>query len=138
LEDLIVPPTTLIDDEFVSLWYHAEDKVVHHKIKSFLGRGVFEKLLTSGAELLEKHGAEKWLSDDRSNIVITPEDMKWAAEVWHPRVRKAGFKYWAIVVPTMTVGALQLRSLQMKRRSQGLTVELFETVEEAMAWLKSL
>lgn len=132
-----MPPTTVIDDEFVSLWYHAEDKVVHHKIKSFLPRGVFEKLLTSGAELVEKYGAEKWLSDDRSNIVVTPEDMKWADEVWHPRMRKTGFKYWAIVVPSMTVGELQLRSVRKKRRSQGLTVEMFETVEEAMAWLKS-
>ena len=137
MEALLMPPTTVIDDEFVSLWYHAEDKVVHHKIKSFLPRGAFEKLLTSGAELLEKHGAKKWLSDDRSNVVITPEDMKWADQVWHPRMRKAGFEYWAIVIPSMMVGAMQLKNIREKRRRQGLTVEIFETVEEAMAWLRS-
>lgn len=131
------PPITLIDDEFVSLWYHVDAKVVHHKIKTFLTPGVFERLLSTGADVLEKHGVKKWLSDDRNNVVIAPEDMKWADAVWHPRVQMAGFRYWAIVVPSMAVGALQLKSVLQKRRKQGLIVELFETVDEAMAWLRS-
>jgi len=128
-------PTLILDDEYESLWYHPEEKVVHHKIKGFLRQGMFEKLLSAGAELMEKHGARKWLSDDRSNVVVSPEDIEWADEVWFPRVRKAGFEYWAVVVPSLTVGAVQLKNLQARRREQGVTVELFETVEAAMAWL---
>jgi len=129
-------PTPIFDDEYASLWYHPEEKVVHHKIKGFLGQGMFEKLLSAGAELMEKHGARKWLSDDRNNVVVSPEDVQWADEVWFPRVRQAGFRYWAVVVPSLTVGAVQLKNLQTKRREQGVTVELFETVEAAMAWLE--
>ncbi len=130
-------PITILDDDYVSLWYHPETKIVHHKMKQFLIPGVFQKLLTAGAELMEKHKATKWLSDDHDNAVAVPADLAWAEDVWHPRVAKAGFKYWAIVAPSTTVASMQMRSLQAKRRKEGVEVETFETVEKAMAWLES-
>ena len=132
-----MPPQTIIDDEFVTLWYHPDEKVIHHKIHKFLVSGVFERLLGTGAELMEKHGAVKWLSDDRNNVVVAPEDREWSDKVWAPRVMKAGFKYWAIVVPSQAVAELQMKALRAKRQKQGLAVEMFETVEAAMAWLTS-
>lgn len=128
---------TILDDEYVTLWYHPDEKVIHHKIHKFLVPGVFEKLLGRGAELMETHGAVKWLSDDRNNVVVSPEDLKWSDTTWAPRVLKAGFKYWAIVVPSQAVAELQMKALREKRRKQGVLVEMFETVEEAMAWLES-
>jgi hypothetical protein len=133
-----MPTLTVIDDEYVTLWYHPEEKVVHHKIHRFLVPGVFEKLLSAGAQLLEAHGASKWLSDDRMNVVVSPEDLEWSDTVWAPRVLKAGFKHWAIVVPSQAVAELQMKALRAKRRKQGLEVEMFESVEQAMAWLKSV
>jgi hypothetical protein len=50
---------------------------------------------------------------------------------------KAGFKYWAIVVPANAVAALQMKALQAKRTAQQIEVAMFETVDEAMAWLTS-
>lgn len=131
------PPLTIIDDEFVTLWYHPDEKVVHHKIHKFLVPGVFERLLSKGADFLESHGATKWLSDDRNNVVVSPEDLEWSDRVWAPRVLKAGFKHWAIVVPSTAVAELQMKALRTKRQKQGLTVEMFEAVEDAMAWLTS-
>jgi len=52
-------------------------------------------------------------------------------------VQKAGFKHWAIVVPSHAVAELQMKGLQAKRRSQNIDVAMFERVEDAMAWLKS-
>ena len=132
-----MPTETIIDDEFVTLWYHPDQKVIHHKIHKFLVPGVFERLLSTGAELMEKRGAVKWLSDDRNNVVVAPEDREWSDKTWAPRVMKAGFKYWAIVVPSQAVAELQMRALRAKRQKQGLAVEMFETVEAAMAWLTS-
>jgi hypothetical protein len=77
---------TVLDDEYATLWYHPEEKVVHHQIHEFLVPGVFEKLLSTGADLMEGHGARKWLSDDRANVVVSPEDLKWADDHWAPRV----------------------------------------------------
>jgi hypothetical protein len=128
---------TIVDDEYVTLWYHPDEKVIHHKIHKFMVPGVFERLLSTGAELMETHGAVKWLSDDRNNVVVSPEDLKWSDTTWAPRVLKAGFKYWAIVVPSQAVAELQMKALRAKRKEQGVQVEMFETVEEAMAWLES-
>jgi hypothetical protein len=132
-----VKPMTVLDDEYLSLWYHPKGNIIHHKTKTFLPQGVFKRLLTTGAEILEEHGATKWLSDERDNVVAAPEDLQWSDETWHPRVINAGLKHWAIVVPSKAVAALQMKKLRDKRRSQGLIVELFETTEEAMAWLES-
>lgn len=129
---------TIVDNDYATLWYHPDTKVVHHRIKSFLVPGALEKLLSAGADLMERHGTRKWLSDDSKNIVISPEDIAWADEVWYPRVRRAGFRYWAVVVPEKKVAALQMKHLQAKRRGDGITVELFESVEEAQAWLGPL
>jgi hypothetical protein len=130
-----MPPVTIIDDAFVTLWYHPEQKVIHHQIHQFLVAGAFQRLLTAGAELMEKHGAAKWLSDDRNNVVLSPDDREWSDTVWAPRVLKAGFKYWAIVVPSQAVAELQMKALRAKREKQGLVVEMFVSVEDAMTWL---
>ncbi len=132
-----VATATILDDEYATLWFHSDEKIVHHQIHKFLVPGAFEKLLSAGAELLERHGASKWLSDDRNNVVVSPEDLDWADTHWIPRVQKAGFKYWAIVVPGHAVAQLQMKALQAKRRRQNIDVAMFESVEDALAWLKS-
>lgn len=132
-----MPAVTILDDEYATLWYHPAEKVIHHEIHKFLVPGAFEKLLSTGAELMERHGASKWLSDDRNNVVISPQDLDWADNHWIPRVQKAGFRYWAIVVPAHAVAAMQMKSLQAKRSRQNIEVGMFGSVEEGMAWLRS-
>ncbi|HXK09334.1 MAG TPA: hypothetical protein VMT70_06815 [Vicinamibacteria bacterium] len=135
--EVTMSTVTALDDEYATLWYHPDGKIVHHEIHKFLVPGALEKLLSAGASLMETHGAQKWLSDDRKNVVISKQDLEWAEVHWIPRVQKAGFRYWAIVVPGHAVAALQMRALQAKRRTQGIEVATFETVEEGMAWLRS-
>ena len=128
---------TILDDEYVGLWYHPETGIVHHRICGYLLPGVFRKLLTASAELLETHRATKYLSDDRSNVVVAPEDVEWADENWYPRAIKAGLKRWALVLPATTVGTVQARTILEDRRKRGLEVEGFDSVEAAMTWLRS-
>jgi hypothetical protein len=131
-----MPTVTILDDEDMSLWYHPETGIVHHSIHKYLLPGLFRRLLTASAELLETHRAGKYLSDDRSNVVVDPEDIRWADENWYPRVLEAGLKRWALVLPATMVGTLQARTILNERRSRGLEAEGFDTVEAAMAWLE--
>ena len=94
-------------------------------------------MLSAGAECFEKYQATKWLSDDRDNPVVRQDDGEWAETVWGPRVIRAGFKYWAIVQPARTVSKLQMRKWIDRYRRLGVTVQMMETVEDAMAWLAS-
>jgi len=133
-----VPKITVLDNEDVTLWFHSESKIVHHKMHRFLAPGVFQDLLTKGAECLEKHQAKKWLSDDRDNTVVRPEDIEWGHKVWFPRAVRAGFKYWAIVMPSKAIGQMQMKKLMEDYGQKGVTVQVFDTVEEGMRWLESV
>lgn len=128
---------TILEDEYVSLWYHPDTGIVHHKIHKYLMQGAFRKLLTASVELLEAKRATKYLSDDRSNVVVDPEDIRWADDHWYPRAVKAGLKCWALVLPSTMVGTLQARTILDGRRKQGLEVEGFDSLEAATAWLQS-
>jgi hypothetical protein len=133
-----VPIITIIDDEKRSLFFHPDSKVVHHKIKGGLFGSDFRDLLSKGAEWMERYHATKWLSDDRDNTIVAPEDYQWGDTEWAPRVIKAGFKYWAIVVPASAVGNLQMRRFADEYRQRGVTVQVFDKLETALAWLASL
>jgi hypothetical protein len=132
-----MPTSTILDDEYMSLWYHPETGIVHHRIHKYLVQGGFRKLLTASAEVLEANRATKYLSDDRTNVVVDPEDVKWADDNWYPRAIKAGLRHWALVLPSTMVGSLQARTILESRRKQGLDVEGFDSVETAMAWLQT-
>jgi hypothetical protein len=134
-----VPVTTIIDDEKRSLFYHPESKVVHHKMKCHLRGDDFRDLLLRGAECMEQNKATKWLSDDRNNSgTLAPDDNEWGDSVWAPRVIRAGFKFWAIVVPAHAIGSLQMRRLASEYRQRGVTVEIFASLETAFGWLEPL
>lgn len=127
----------LLNNEHVGLWFHTEEKVVHHQIRGFAPSKDFRNLLTKGAEAMEEYHAQKWLSDDRKSSPIRPEDYQWGDTIWAPRVIAAGFKYWAIVLPDKAIAALQMERFCEEYRARGVTVELFEKEEAAFAWLKS-
>lgn len=129
--------TELINNENMALWYDPVSKFVHHKIKKSLPKGAFEELLSTGADYLEKYGMKKWLSDDSNVVAITKDDNEWGDKVWAPRVIKAGFSYWAVVMPTSAVGTLQLNRFIDEYRKRGVTVEVFDSVEAAKTWLDS-
>jgi len=131
--------TIIVDNEYVTLWYHPEHKVIHHQFHKYTYGEALREAFTEGAKLMEKYGAKKWLSDDRKNSALTKEDMEWADTVWRPRVIKAGYKYWALVLPEKIVGQMNLKQIiKQKYANLGITVELFNGPDEAMQWLKSV
>ncbi len=132
-----MPTITLTENEDYSLFYHPEWKIVHHQIHKFPSSASFRAMLDGGADCLEKNHADKWLSDDRKNAVNRAEDMQWGDTFWAPRVIKAGFKYWAIVLPKIAVGQLNMKRLAQEYRRRGVEVDEFDDLDKAMDWLKS-
>lgn len=127
----------IIDNEDMSLFYLEEQKIVHHKMKKNLKDEQFELLLSTGAEYMEKYRAKKWLSDDRDNAVISKEANEWGDKVWAPRAIKAGFKFWAIVIPSKSSAKLQMTMFASEYKKRGVTVQIFEDVDNAIKWLES-
>ena len=127
---------TIIDNEFVTLWYHPDTKIVHHQFHQFLHGDPFRETLNTGTELLKKYGAQKWLSDNRKNTALSKEDTDWGKTDWFPRTVEAGWKYWAIVQPEQVLGKMNMKRLAKTYSEQGVTTEFFSDPDEAMAWLE--
>ena len=127
----------ILDNEYITLWYYPQKKIVHHEFHKFSYGKTLHDALSAGAALLEEKGAQKWLSDDRKNTSLSKDDLNWTATVWRPRVIKAGWKYWAIVLPEKILGQMVMKRIIEEYANTGVTVKLFSDTDEAMRWLES-
>jgi hypothetical protein len=125
-----------MDGERASIWYYPEKKIIHHQIRAFVHGEEFRGILKNGLEAFKKYGACKWLSDDRGNSAVTTEDTEWATAEWAPKVIAAGWKYWAVVMPENVIGQMNIRRWIKMYADKGVTVQVFTTPGEALAWLE--
>lgn len=126
---------TIINTDYATLWYHADQKIVHHQFHKYIYGEEFRAVLKSGLEIFCLNGAYKWLSDDRKNSALTAEDTKWGIEVWAPKVLAAGWRYWAIVMPDKIAGKLNMQRIIDNYAARGLTIDIFDDPAEARKWL---
>jgi hypothetical protein len=126
----------ILQNDAVTLYYYPELKIVHHELSRVPESEKFRELLSKGADLVERHRASKWLSDDRANTVLRDHDENWSEREWLPRVVRGGFKYWAIVLPKAAIGKLNMRRLAGDHVRRGVEVQVVETPEAAFRWLQ--
>ncbi len=132
-----MPPLTIIDNEYASLVYYPELKIVHHVWHKPISGERFREVLNKGAELFAQNHASKWLSDDRANSALPEEDGEWGMNDWFPRVMQAGWKFWALVVPEDIMGRMNMKQFVDHYFEQGLRIMVFTDPAEAMKWLES-
>jgi hypothetical protein len=126
---------TIINNEYATLFYHPDTKIVHHTFHKPIGGDHFRSILNTGVETMGKNGAQKWLSDDRNNAAMSQEDTDWSQADWFPRAMKAGWKFWAIVVPHDIMGRMNMKEFVDMYYEQGLRIMVFTNPDEAMKWL---
>jgi hypothetical protein len=135
--DGLVDVLTIIDTEAVSLHYYPATRIVHHEIRRFIHGPQLRALLLEGVRAFRKYGANKWLSDDRGNGPLKPEDATWASTEWSPQVIAAGWKYWAVVLPAKAMAQMNMQRWTSVYAKAGVTVQVFEHPKAAMQWLKA-
>lgn len=133
-----MPQLTILDDEYATLWYHSEDKIVHHKIHKFTYGQIFRQILLKGLEVFRQNSARKWLSDSRLSSVLPIADQEWALNEWYPQVFACGWAYWAVVLPDKVAGQLSMNRFMKAYIDQGLTVCVFDDAQEALHWLQTV
>jgi hypothetical protein len=129
---------TIIDTDYATLIYYPDAKIVHHVFHKPISGLEFRSVLNEGAALLQKYGAQKWLSDDRNNSALTEEDTEWSKSDWFPRASSSGWKFWALVVPPDLMARLNLKEFVDAYYEQGLRTMVFTEPEEALQWLKTV
>lgn len=128
---------TVLANEYATLVYHPDQKIVHHTFHKPISGDEFRQVLNTGAELLDKYGAAKWLSDDRANSALSEEDTEWSKTHWFPRAMSAGWKFWAIVVPEDVMGKMNMKEFVDSYYEQGLRIMVFTEPEKALRWLET-
>lgn len=127
----------IIDTPQVMLWYHTEEKIVHHHIQKFIYGEEFSQLLLAGTELIQKYGAKKWLSNTEDNVLLRKEDLEWSRINWLPQTVAAGWKYWAVVQPKAVHVQLDLDLVVKSFMDAGVTTKYFINEDMAWQWLVS-
>ena len=81
---------TIIDNEYITMWYHRDSQIVHHRFHKYLYGDGLKEALEIGVAQLKKNGACKWLSDDRTYMALPKEDQEWGRTHWGPKAVEAG------------------------------------------------
>lgn len=131
-----LPRQVVLKNEHVTIWYYPDSKVIHHRFHRSATGQPFRDALDAGTAALQQFGAQKWLSDDRNLSSVPQADGEWGRTDWFPRTVKAGWKYWALVLPQSIVGQLNLKRVAKDYAEHGLTAAVFTDPIEALAWLE--
>ena len=126
----------LIETEALRLLYRRDDKIVHHEIRQFVHGAQLRNMLERGLQVMEKHKADKWLSDDRGNGPLKPADEEWAKTQWFPRAVTAGWKHWAVVMPEAVLGQMNMRRWIELYAQRGMNAHPFDDPQLALKWLR--
>ncbi|MGB1286967.1 MAG: hypothetical protein ACPG7F_10570 [Aggregatilineales bacterium] len=130
--------TTVIDNKHVVMYYYPDEKLVHHIYQPTIHGKFVREQLTQGIELLKEHNATKWLSDNHLFNDLPEEDNIWINENWLPSAVEAGWKYWALVVPTGFIGKMNMTQFVNNFSDMGVMVRVFTSPDDAMDWLKQM
>lgn len=128
----------LMENETASLWIYPETGIVHHQLHRPISGQAFRDLLNLGLKQFQEGRATMWLSDDRANTILDPNDSEWSGDVWYPRMIKAGWKFWAVVLPEKSLGQINMRRLAVEVGERQVVVEMFADPAAALAWLEGL
>ena len=129
---------TVIENDTFTLNVYPEKKMVYHIVHGYLAGTALQELFNRGADEFEKNRCTKWLSDDRKSTALRKEDLEWTQNNWEPRVLKAGWKYWAIVLPEAVIGQMNMKPLLDRYSGMGIEVKIFSDPDEGLQWLESV
>ncbi len=131
-------PITVVDNEYITLQYLPDKKIIFHTVHKPIPHGPLKDALNAGTETIKKYGACKWLSDDRKNGPLAPESIEFGFKDWGPRTVAAGWKYWANVVPEELVSAGTLAPVMEAYFELGLRMMVFSDLDKAVEWLDGM
>lgn len=104
----------------------------------FLNPDEFKKIAEELHVIRRNYNSKKQLNNIEQMRVLTADVQKWLNDVWFPRARLGGLKYFAFVVPKDVFGKMSMENANKDTtRTDGIEIQYFQTETDAKAWLKS-
>jgi hypothetical protein len=87
---------------------------------------------------LIKNNANKVLADIKNMVLIGMEDQQWLENNFLPRAIQFGFRAIAIIRPDAYFNKVAVESVSYKVDKEKLTINFFNSMEEAREWLQEI
>lgn len=119
-------------------FYDIESGAAIGHFQGFLGTEKFKQIAEQLHDLRKKHSSSKQMNNIEQMKVLTPEVQKWLNEVWFPKAKITGLKYFAFVVPKDVFGKVSMENANKNSEvTGGIEIKYFTTESQAKEWLKS-
>lgn len=129
----------IVEEKNIVLEYDDDLKCIIQTWKGFFNSEVFR----SGVERTNQLFAKKkpvatFLVDISQSSVIKKEDTDWAATTAIPIAIKNGLKNYGFVLPANVFTQVSLNNFKEQLNQPTLTIRLFDNMESAKEWARSL
>lgn len=133
--DKVTPPKEIKDNEFVSLLYDEESKVLIQIWKGFVPSKIFREAIDESVAFSEKRPVKGILSNTIDQGVVSSDDTKYAVDTI-PTLHKNGVQAMAFVIPENIFTKMSLKKFE---KSSMLNItQYFMSIESAMEWIMNV
>lgn len=129
--------TIILDTDYAELSYDPELKLGKIVWKKKTTTEEYQYAFITLLEYAKKHDADNFLSDIRQQSVVSPENRKWFETEMLPNAIKAGLKRAAVVFDGNVFKKYYMNMIIQVTNKFGLPMKVFNSEEDALAWLKS-
>ena len=127
-----------LDTPYILIRWDADGPWVYVKWRAWANSVEYRAAQEIVIQALRENRASRNLIDSTDRRVLSDDDQKWLVENWMPRAAAAGRRWTAIVMPKSALGRTIAENIDNYGRSKHFTIEHFETVEDAAAWLSTV
>jgi hypothetical protein len=129
----------VVNDKNLDLEYDEELRCIIQTWKGYFNSDYFKQGVERTNKLFEeKRPVHKFLVDARNASVVKKEDTDWAAKTAIPKSIKNGLQFYGFVLPTNVFTQISLGNFQKELNQPELTVMLFDDIDKAKDWMRSL
>lgn len=129
----------VVNDKNLVLAYDEDLKCIIQTWKGHFSSDYFKEGVERTNQLFaNKRPVSRFLVDAQNASLIKKEDTDWAAKTAIPTAIRHGLKYYGFVVPTNVFTQLSLNNFQKELNQPSLEIKLFDNIDAARAWMKSV
>jgi hypothetical protein len=129
------------ENQVAKIGWDASTGILHFEWKLFATGELFHEALEHNIQLAQQLHATKQLTNTTHAGAFKSEDQQWLIDNYTPRMRQAGIKYMALLVPDNVVANMSqkrvVQSVHQDSKNQTGFAKPFNSASEALDWLKS-
>jgi hypothetical protein len=127
-----------LDTPYASVRWDGEGRWVFVEWKAWANSTEYRAVQEAVLLALRENRASRNLIDATHARVVSGDDQIWLIDDWIPRAAAAGRRWTAIVMPKSALGRTISENIDRRQQQNATSVEYFESVDDAAAWLSSV